>query len=185
MTIPASALDGDVLDIAPGLLGMRLRSEAGGAVTEVVITEVEAYVGDLDPASHAYRGRTRRNGSMFESPGTLYVYRSYGLHWCLNIVVGPVGVPHAVLVRAGVPSVGEEVMVRRRGRADHLTDGPGKLAPALAITGDHDGTSVLGGVRTGPLTLSAGPGPSGPVLATPRIGISKAVDRPWRFVTTG
>ena len=185
MSVPPSVLNGDVLDIAPRLLGMRLRSEAAGAVTEVVLTEVEAYVGDLDPASHAYRGRTARNGSMFERPGTLYVYRSYGLHWCLNIVVGPVGVPHAVLVRAGVPTSGAETMAIRRGRTDHLADGPGKLAQALGITGDHDGTSVLGGPGTGPLTLLEGPGPSGPVLATPRVGISKAVDRPWRFVATG
>jgi len=115
---------------------------------------------------------------MFGPPGTLYVYRSYGIHWCANVVVREVGVAHAVLLRAGVPIEGVDVMKLRRGREDHLTDGPGKLCQALGITGDHDGTSVVDGrvqlcaARTGPED----------VAATPRVGISKAVDRPWRFV---
>ena len=141
----ASLLAGDVVAAARGLLGRRLRSEIGGLVCEVVLTEVEAYGGDDDPASHGFGGRTTRNASMFRAAGTLYVYRSYGMHWCLNAVTGAVGEPAAVLLRGGRPVVGEEHMRRRRGRADHLCDGPGKLAQALGVTGECDGTSLLDG----------------------------------------
>ncbi len=175
----AALLGGDVLSAARGLLGARFRTEREGSATEVMLTEVEAYAGELDPASHAYRGRTRRNQSMFAGPGTLYVYRSYGIHWCMNVVVGEPGLPHAVLLRGGVPLVGASEMARRRGRVDHLADGPGKLCQALAVDGDDDGTSVF----VGPTTLAPGDLPSHfTVAATPRIGISKAEDRPWRFI---
>ena len=172
------ALERPLLEAARALLGMRLRSEVDGKVTEVVLTEVEAYAGDDDPASHAYRGRTARNGSMFAPPGTAYVYKSYGVHWMLNVSVTAEGKGDAVLLRAGVPAVGEEVMVARRGRRNQLTDGPGKLAQALGVTGDHDGVSLA----DGPLRLLPGEPLPGTVLATPRVGISKAVERPWRFV---
>jgi len=172
-------LAGSVFDVARRLLGSRVRTELGGAVTEVALTEVEAYAGADDPASHAYRGRTVRNGAMFGPPGTLYVYRSYGLHWCMNIVVGDIDVPHAVLLRGGTVTEGLGTIEHRRGRTDHLTDGPGKLCGALGVTGDHDGTSVLDGpVRLLPGTLAE----RHTVLATPRVGISKAVEEPWRFV---
>jgi len=172
-------LAGSVFDVARRLLGCRVRTEFGGAVTEAAITEVEAYAGADDPASHAYRGRTARNGAMFGPPGTLYVYRSYGLHWCMNVVVGDVDVPHAVLLRGGTITEGLGTIEHRRGRIDHLTDGPGKLCEALGVTGDHDGTSVLDGpVRLAPGSLST----RHTVLATPRVGISKAVQEPWRFV---
>lgn len=160
------------------MLGLRLRSEVGDEVAEVVITEVEAYAGLEDPAAHAYRGPTLRNASMFEEPGSLYVYRSYGIHWCANVVTGPPERGEAVLLRGGEPSAGIEVMRRRRGRPDHLADGPGKLAQALGITGVLDGTSVL----DGPVRLLEGPALDATILATPRIGITKAVERPWRFV---
>lgn len=171
-------LDRDVLEVARWLLGCLVRTTVGGQVTALRLTEVEAYGGELDPASHAYRGETARNEAMFGPPGTLYVYRSYGIHWCANVVVRQEGIAHAVLMRAGVPTEGLEVMKLRRGREDHLTDGPGKLCQALGITGDHDGTSVV----DGPVRLSATE--QGPVRVetTPRIGISRAVDRPWRFV---
>ena len=94
-------LAGSVFDVARRLLGCRIRSVVDGATTEVALTEVEAYAGADDPASHAFRGQTARNGSMFGPAGTLYVYRSYGLHWCMNIVVGPPDLPHAVLLRGG------------------------------------------------------------------------------------
>lgn len=168
---------GPVEDIASNLLGLRLRTDFAGDLTEVAITEVEAYAGERDPASHAYRGVTTRNGSMFGPAGTLYVYRSYGIHWCMNIVTGPVGDPSAVLVRAGRPLVGTGVMVSRRGRTSHLTDGPGKLTQALGVTGACDGTSVL----DGPVRLLTEPRIAGSVTALRRVGISKAVDRPWRF----
>ncbi len=171
-------LSGPVLEVAPALLGMRLRTEIGGEATEVVLDEVEAYAGADDPASHAYRGLTRRNASMFGPPGTLYVYRSYGIHWCANIVVGPEGLPHAVLLRGGHPVEGIVTMARRRGREAPLADGPGKLTQALGIHGGHDGTSVI----DGPVRLLPAISPPSHVTATVRIGITKAVDRPWRFV---
>ncbi len=170
-------LGGDVLDAARGLLGCRLRTCFDGAVTEVVLTEVEAYAGPDDPASHAYRGETKRNKAMFGPPGTLYVYKSYGIHWCMNVVVREEGMPHAVLLRGGTPVAGLDVMEQRRGRAEHLTDGPGKLAQALGVSGAEDGTSVL----DGPVRLVPGTPPL-QIEATPRIGITKAADRPWRFV---
>jgi len=168
-----------VTEAARGLLGARLFSDIGGKHTGVMLTEVEAYAGAGDPASHAYRGRTARNSSMFDRAGIAYVYRSYGVHWCLNVVTGPVGDGAAVLLRAGEPIVGEAVMARRRGRSTHLTDGPGKLAQALGVTGDHEGLWLLG---DGELQLTPGDMGSGVVLATPRVGISRAVDLPWRFV---
>ncbi len=174
-------LGGDVLDVAPALLGMRLRTEFGGVITEVVLNEVEAYAGERDPASHAYRGRTARNAAMFGPAGTLYVYRSYGIHWCMNVVTGVEGVPHAVLLRGGIPIRGREEMVRRRGREDHLADGPGKLSQALGVSGEHDGGSVLNGAVRLLLGVSV---PPEEVRATPRVGISKAQKRLWRFVHT-
>jgi DNA-3-methyladenine glycosylase len=157
---------------------MRLRTEFGNRLTEVLLTEVEAYGGSDDAASHAYRGETARNGSMFGAPGTLYVYRSYGVHWCANIATGPAGTGRAVLLRGGIPTEGEAVMQQRRGRRDQLVDGPGKLTEALGIDGTHDGTSVLDGpIRLLPREIEE---PS--IVATPRIGISKAKERLWRFV---
>jgi DNA-3-methyladenine glycosylase len=171
-------LEGPVEDIAPALLGLRLRTDLPPGPTEVTITEVEAYAGERDPASHAYRGRTARNESMFGPRGTLYVYKSYGIHWCMNIVTGGVNDPSAVLLRAGKPVLGADIMARRRGRFDHLTDGPGKLAQALGVTGEADGSSVW----QGPVRLLPGRQPGGRIIATQRIGISKAVPWPWRFV---
>jgi DNA-3-methyladenine glycosylase len=176
---PTALLRGHVLDVAPRLLGSRISTSFDGQTTSVILTEVEAYVGADDPASHAYRGETPRNRSMFAAAATLYVYRSYGIHWCMNVVVGEFGLPHAVLLRGGVPITGEAVMAKRRQRRDHLTDGPGKLCRALGVTGEQDGSSVL----TGPVQLVPGTLPAGyRIAATPRIGISKAVDAPWRWV---
>lgn len=141
------------------------------------LTEVEAYGGRSDPASHAFGRRTDRNEPMWGPPGTLYVYRSYGVHWCANIVVGPEGEPNAVLMRGGVVTHGLATVHERRGRTTHLADGPGKLGQALGLTGELSGTDTW----SGPLRLD---GPLGSVTrweVTPRIGISKAVDTPWRF----
>ena len=172
-------LAGDVTDVARRLLGCRLSTAFDGAPTTVVIDEVEAYGGADDPASHAYRGHTKRNTSMFAAAGTLYVYRSYGVHWCANIVTGPEYEPSAVLLRGGVAVAGADVMQARRGRHDHVTDGPGKLCTALGITGQDDGTSVA----DGPVRLISGAIPPGAVIvAGPRIGISREIDRPWRFI---
>lgn len=176
-----AALEGDVVEVARRLLGWRLCTAFEDGPTEVRIVETEAYAGEIDPASHAFKGETARNGSMFGPPGTLYVYRSYGIHWCMNVVVRETGTAHAVLLRAGEPTRGTGVMEKRRGRADHLCDGPGKLAQALGVTGDQDATSL----ESGPVRLGQGALPAGYTVATtPRVGISKATERPWRFVAT-
>ena len=113
----AQLLAGPVLEVAPRLLGSRVSTRRDGVTTAVMLNEVEAYVGADDPASHAFRGETARNKAMFLGAGTLYVYRSYGIHWCMNIVVGEPGLPHAVLLRGGIPLAGEAMMAERRGRA--------------------------------------------------------------------
>lgn len=177
-----SLLAENVLTVAENLLGWTLLSDLGGITTAVTIVETEAYAGPDDPASHAFRGRTPRNEAMFGRTGTLYVYRAYGIHWCMNVVVGEEGVPHAVLLRGGEPTDGIAVMRERRGRESHLADGPGKLCEALGVTIDQNGTNL----RRGSLRLRPGPGLDGRSIATtPRIGISKAVERPWRFVVVG
>lgn len=171
-------LGGDPVAAAPRLLGCTIRSRVGGVTTSVRLTEVEAYRQD-DPASHSHRGITASNRTMFDRGGLLYVYRSYGIHWCANVVTGPPGEGAAILLRGGVPVDGVEEMTRRRGRADHLTDGPGKLCQALGLDGSHDGLDLLD--PSSSVELLAGDPPGG-VEATPRIGISRAVDRPWRFM---
>ena len=169
----------DAPTVAPLLLGW----EIAGIGARGRIVEVEAYEPD-DPASHTFNGRTPRNETMFGPPGFLYVYLIYGTHWCANVVVGPPDRGSAVLIRAIEPISGEEQMAERRGvRAwSAFGSGPGKLCQALGITGDHDGTDLLE-----PASLIRLRGPSGASLeprsiaAGPRIGISKATDRPWRF----
>ena len=178
-TALSSLVAHDVWSVAERLLGWTLDSWIGGTRTAVTITETEAYAGELDPASHAFRGPTARNRAMYGPAGCAYIYRSYGVHWCLNLVVGGEGVPHAVLLRGGEPTAGLDIMANRRGRHHNLTDGPGKLCEALGVDGDLDGADLT----QPPLQLLPGPGLGGrKVLRTPRIGISKAVDLPWRFV---
>ncbi len=170
-------LSGSAVDVAPELLGWTLAGDdASGR-----IVETEAYEPD-DPASHSHRGPTARNRAMFGPPGHLYVYRIYGMHWCANVVVGPVGRGSAVLVRAVEPVAGTATMYRRRGveRLDALGSGPGKLCQALGITGEHNGIDLFD--PASPVRLVAPPEPAAaPVVSGPRIGISKAVDRRWRF----
>jgi DNA-3-methyladenine glycosylase len=171
-------LSDDVLEVATALLGWRLVSDLGGERVVAELVEVEAYAGETDPASHAYRGRSPRNGSMFGPPGTLYVYRSYGIHWCMNVVSGEPGVARAVLLRGAEIVEGAEIASRRRGRADHLADGPGKLTQALGVTDSMIGHDLA----QAPLRLV---GPRRVVksfVTGPRVGISRAKDRPWRFV---
>ena len=128
-----------VHEVAPELVGARLTVDGVGGT----IVEVEAYDSD-DPASHGYRGRTARNGAMFGPPGTAYVYRSYGIHWCLNLVCEAEGTPAAVLVRALEPDTGIETMRERRhlDEARLLCAGPGRLCQALGVTGEHDGLAL-------------------------------------------
>lgn len=173
---------GPVLGVAERLLGKRLVTRIDGVTTSVLIGEVEAYGGTDDPASHAFRGPGRRNRTMFSEAGTLYVYRSYGVHWCANVVTGAEGAGQAVLLRGGMPEWGVETMIARRGRDDHLCDGPGKLTQALGLNGGHDGLSLSAG-RTVWLEESG----VGPLewTRTPRVGISRATERPWRLLAVG
>lgn len=148
-------------------------------MTEMILTEVEAYSPD-DPASHAYNGIRPRNAAMFGPPGTLYVYRSYGIHWCANIVCGDEGIGAAVLIRSGAPFSGIEQMKMRRGRESDLLNGPGKLTQALGIDFSYNTIDLFR--PESPIRLIEGKAP-GRIRATTRVGISKAVERPWRFVS--
>jgi DNA-3-methyladenine glycosylase len=170
-------LGGEVTAAARGLLGWRLRTHRPPGPTELVLTEVEAYSGAIDAAAHSYRGRTPRTEPMYGPAGGVYVYRSYGIHWCVNVVVGEPGRADAVLLRGGEPTEGADIMALRRKREDHLADGPGKLAQAMAITGADTGTMLGQGMRLLPPETQPGL-----VEVTTRIGISKAVDLPWRFI---
>jgi DNA-3-methyladenine glycosylase len=166
--------------VAPDLLGARLVSTVDGRPTTGVIVEVEAYTGPDDPASHAAAriGRTRRNASMFGPPGTAYVYLSYGLHWCLNVVTGPIGDPCAVLLRAVDPIEGLGVMAARRGREQDLASGPGRLGQAFGVTDALDAHDL----SSPPLRLL--PGwliPPGSIDVSSRVGVSRARDWPLRF----
>lgn len=175
----ASILASPPEEAAPRLLGSLLVSKVDGDEVVARINEVEAYKGSDDPASHAFRGETRRNTSMFQEPGTLYVYRSYGIHNCANSAAGPKGIGWGILIRGGEVVEGDAIAARRRGRRTELANGPGKLCQALGIDLDLNGTDLL--ESTSIVHLEPGEPPDY-VMATPRIGISKARDLPWRFV---
>jgi DNA-3-methyladenine glycosylase len=178
--------EGDLLGpvdvVAPSLLGCWVVTDRPEGRVAVRLTEVEAYSGEgQDPASHAHRGPTPRAEIMFGPPGRLYVYFSYGVHWCANVVVGPEGRGSAVLLRAGEVVLGKDLAHTRRSAARVARDlarGPARLTQALGIGPDDRGAHLLdpgGGVR-----LHRGPAPS-LVAAGPRVGISLATDLPWRF----
>jgi DNA-3-methyladenine glycosylase len=166
-----------VHEVAPELIGATLLFNGiGGA-----IVEVEAYH-HTDPAAHSFGGRTERNAVMFGPPGYAYIYRSYGIHWCLNFVCEPEGSASAVLIRALAPTHGLAAMRRRRGLAEErlLCAGPGRLCEALGITQAHYGLAL----DKPPFELFAR-GEGVEVAAGPRIGITKAVDHPWRYGLKG
>jgi DNA-3-methyladenine glycosylase len=151
------------------------------------IVEVEAYCGTQDPGSHAYRGPTPRNLVMFGPPGGLYVYRSYGVHWCANAVCGPEGVGEAVLIRALAPvaGVGEMRAARDQGQRRAVADrdlcrGPGRLCQALGITVAHNGADLVTGDRGVAIVDDMTPPPSAPGTSV-RIGLTKGAEHPWRF----
>ncbi len=175
----------DATSVARDCLGRFLVSEIGGERCVVRLVEVEAYTGPRDPASHAAAWhRSARNEVMYGPPGFAYVYFTYGMHWCVNIVTGRAGYPSAVLLRAGEPVAGEDAMRRRRrGVADHLlASGPARLTQALGITRAMDGHDF----RSSPLWLSAGePVPRSRRRVSPRIGITRAVERRLRFYEAG
>ena len=175
-------LAGGTAGAARRLLGSRLISTVSGFETSGVIVETEAYLGSEDPASHSFRGRTPRNDAMFGAAGTLYVYVSYGVHRCINVVTGEVGNAGAVLVRALEPVSGVEAMSARRGRDTELCSGPGRLAQALGITMRHNRHDL----SLPPLRLVARPTvPDGEVGTSGRIGVSRAANRPLRFFVRG
>jgi DNA-3-methyladenine glycosylase len=172
-------------EVAPALLGRVLaRRLATGEILRARIVETEAYEPD-DPASHSFRGPTRRNASMFGRPGHLYVYFTYGMHWCMNVVTSPAGHGSAVLLRAGEPLEGLHEMASRRGtgRPRDLCRGPARWTQAFGIDRESDGADL---VRGSEIWLETGvPVAPSRVAAGPRVGIRDAVDRPWRFVVEG
>jgi len=176
--VDAAFFQRPVEEVARALIGAALTLEGVGGV----VVETEAYGRD-DPACHAFNGPTPRNAAMFGPPGRAYVYRSYGLHWCLNLVCGPEP-GSAVLIRALEPTAGVEVMRARRGCDDlrKLCAGPGRLCQALDVRRDHDGLSLT----ASPFALALPP-PETPINLDVgvRIGISKAIERPWRFGLAG
>jgi DNA-3-methyladenine glycosylase len=174
---------GSPLAVAPLLLNKLLVTADGRAGR---IVEVEAYWGAQDPASHAYRGRTTRNAAMFRRGGHLYVYLSYGMHWCANVVCGPEGEAQAVLLRALEPVQGLELMRAARWRGQRRQDdrdlcrGPGRLCQALGIDKTFDGVDMTGG--SAPVWLADdGVAPPEAPAGTSRVGISVGADLPWRF----
>jgi DNA-3-methyladenine glycosylase len=166
-----------VHEVAPDLIGVTLLVDGVGGR----IVEVEAYDQE-DPASHGYRGRTARNEAMFGAPGHAYVYRSYGIHWCLNLVCGEEGVPEAVLIRALEPTAGLDEQLRRRAVVDlrALCSGPGKLCQALAITREHDGLPL----DLPPFRLEERR-ESPEIVTGPRVGITRATELSWRYMEQG
>jgi DNA-3-methyladenine glycosylase len=171
--------------VARALLGRLLVRDAGRTRLIGRIVEVEAYGGGRDPASHAFRGETRRNRTMFGPPGHAYVYFTYGMHHCVNVVTGGGASASAVLIRALEPVAGLAAMARRRGAVarERLARGPGCVTQALGITAADDGTDLT----RGRLWLAAGPADRGgrPIARSARIGIGRAVRRPWRFYLAG
>jgi DNA-3-methyladenine glycosylase len=173
----AELVRGNVHDVAAAIVGWTLLVDGVGGR----IVEVEAYTED-DPASHAFGGATDRNASMFGPPGHLYVYRSYGIHWCANVVCERAGRGAGVLLRALEPTHGLDRMRARRGIADArlLCSGPGRLTQALGVTGVDDGADL-----SRPPFVLVPPSVPAVVEQTTRIGISRAVEQPWRYVEAG
>jgi len=165
-----------VEEVAPRLLGAVIRH---GPVS-VRLTELEAYDGATDRASHAYRGPTARNAVMFGPPGHLYLYFTYGMHWAGNISCGPEGVGCGVLMRAGEVIEGLELARSRRGSASdrNLARGPGRLTQALGLHPEHKGSDLLG---DGPVKLEPPAELAEMIMVGPRVGVSVEADRPWRF----
>jgi DNA-3-methyladenine glycosylase len=166
-----------VHEVAPELIGATLLVDGVGGR----IVEVEAYDHE-DPAAHGYRGRTERNRSMFGPPGHAYVYRSYGIHWCLNLVCEEEGSASAVLVRALEPTHGVKALRARRGLEDDrlLCSGPGRLCHALGVTREHDGLAL----DRDPFELHARE-VEAEIVTGLRVGITKAAERPWRYALAG
>jgi DNA-3-methyladenine glycosylase len=178
--------------VAPDLLGLVLEHETADGLVAVMLSEVEAYAGALDPASHSFRGKTGRNAVMFGPAGHAYVYFTYGMHFCANVVCSPPGVATGILLRAGRVVVGEELARRRRGfdsvrSPRDLARGPARLCQAMAVNRSQDGQDLLD--PSSKLRLRAAVGDEraapGAIEAGPRVGVSQAADIPWRFWLAG
>jgi DNA-3-methyladenine glycosylase len=184
-------LDRHSTEVGPDLLGCVLEHETADGLVAVMLTEVEAYEGRVDPASHAYRGRTARNVVMFGPAGHAYVYFTYGMHFCVNVVCMPAGTASAVLLRAGQVVAGEELARRRRSarkgsvrRDRDLARGPARLCQALGIDRKLDGADLC--VPDSPLRLRApGSDQKSLVRTGPRVGVREGADVPWRFWLDG
>ena len=194
--LPRVCYDRPVLEVARSLLGCVLERETADGVVAVRLSEVEAYAGAIDPGSHAYRGRTARNATMFGPPGHAYVYFTYGMHYCLNLVCAPAGTAEAVLLRAGEVVAGlglargRQPDARDRGRQPDARDrdlarGPARLTRALAVDRALDGVDVT--AAGSPLrVLAGGPVPDAAVLTGPRVGVAgDGALTPWRFSIAG
>jgi DNA-3-methyladenine glycosylase len=186
-TVPREFFDRPVLEVAPDLLGAVVEHRSDDGLVAVRVTEVEAYDGERDPGSHAFRGRTPRNAVMFGPPGHVYVYFTYGMHWCMNLVCGPVGVASAVLLRAGEVVVGEPLAAARRTSAKSPRDlarGPARLTVALGIDGAYDGADAAD--EAAPLRVVTGSRGPADVRTGPRVGVSgDGAHQPWRFWLAG
>jgi DNA-3-methyladenine glycosylase len=178
--------DRPAVDVAPGLLGCVLEHDTSAGLVAVRITEAEAYMGADDPASHAYRGRTQRNAVMFGPPGHAYVYFTYGMHFCVNLVCLPAGTASAVLLRAGAVTEGEALARARRttSRADaDLARGPARLCQALGIDRELDGADVC--TPDSPLRIAGTTTRSGSISRGPRVGVREGAGVRWRFWLDG
>lgn len=172
----------DALDVAPDLIGRNLYRETDNGLSVGRIVETEAYRGADDPGSHAYRGMTPRNQVMFGPPGHLYIYFTYGMHFCVNVVTGKEGIASAVLLRAVEPTEGLDSMAQRRGThvIRNLTRGPARLAQAFALGRAQNGLDLM----SGPVQIG-GRARRGEVITSPRIGLRPGMDQPWRFFEPG
>ena len=189
MLIPRDFFARHSVEVAPDLLGCVLEHETPAGLVAVELTEVEAYAGRSDPASHAYRGKTQRNAVMFGPPGHAYVYFTYGMHFCVNMVcLGEEDSASAVLLRAGAIIAGEDLARARRTRGTarvasrDLARGPARLCQALGIDRSMDGADVC--AADSPLRVRAGAGNpvrSAKIVTGPRVGVSSAAEIPWRF----
>ena len=179
--------------MAPDLLGLVLEHETADGLVAVMLSEVEAYAGSIDPASHSFRGKTGRNAVMFGPPGHAYVYFTYGMHFCANVVCSPPGVATGILLRAGRVVVGEELARSRRGfdsvrSPRDLARGPARLCQAMAVNRSQDGADVLDPSSKLRLRVAVGDeraAEPGVIEAGPRVGVSQAADIPWRFWLVG
>ena len=186
--VPREFLDRPSTEVAPDLLGCVLEHETADGLVAVALTEVEAYAGEVDPASHAYRGRTGRNAVMFGPAGHAYVYFTYGMHFCVNVVCMPSGTASAVLLRAGQVIAGEELARSRRASASTARDlarGPARLCQALGIDRRLDGADLCDPGSPLRLLLSPGGQPPAEIRTGPRVGVREGADVPWRFWLDG